>query len=170
MRQVIISQMKEHDSEVKQARDAQLLSDLFASHAYKHSQTIATYLAFGHEFNTVPLIEQALKDGKRILVPKTYPKGRMIFIAYDKDQLAPTRFGLMEPISDEEVPKSDIDLIHVPGVAFNESGHRIGYGAGYYDRYLSDFMGRTVSTIYDFQEQSFTPDPYDIPVQEVLRR
>ena len=54
------------------------------------------------------------------------------------------------------------------GVAFNKKGYRIGYGGGYYDRYLADFKGMTVSTIYPYQLVDFQPDDCDIPVQEVL--
>ena len=92
----------------------------------------------------------------------------MIFVDYDPDNLVATSFGLMEPASDLAVEKSEIDLIHVPGVVFNAEGYRIGYGAGYYDRYLSDFEGETVSTVYPCQKHDFQPDSYDIPVKEVV--
>ena len=74
----------------------------------------------------------------------------------------------MEPASDLAVEKSKIDLIHVPGVVFNAEGYRIGYGAGYYDRYLSDFEGMTVSMVYPGQEKDFTPDSHDVAVREVI--
>ena len=63
---------------------------------------------------------------------------------------------------------SQIDLIHVPGLTFTREGYRIGYGGGYYDRYLENFAGQTMSTIYPCQIQTFNPDSHDIPVQEVL--
>ena len=92
----------------------------------------------------------------------------MIFVDYDPDNLVATSFGLMDPASDMAVEKSEIDLIHVPGVVINAEGYRIGYGAGYYDRYLSDFEGETVSTVYPCQEMDFIPYSHDIAVREVI--
>lgn len=114
------------------------------------------------------LIEQAQRDNKSIVVPKTYPQGKMIFVVYDEADLQITKFGLKEPRSEEALEKSAIDLIHVPGLAFNNEGYRIGFGAGYYDQYLADFQGDTVSTIYSFQKFTFEPSFFDIPVKEVL--
>lgn len=168
LRQTVIGELKAQDSELKKKKDKQLLQELVATKAYQDSQVIATYLAFDFEYDTSLLIEQAKRDGKLIVVPKTYPKGRMIFGLYDEKQLAPTRFGLMEPVSDEAFDKNQIDLIHVPGVVFNGQGFRVGYGAGYYDRYLSDYRGTTISTIYDFQMADFKSGTHDIAVKEVL--
>ena len=93
----------------------------------------------------------------------------MEFVVYDPKQLAKTSFGLLEPQGDLEVVEpSQIDLIHVPGLAFTTEGYRIGYGGGYYDRYLEHFAGHTMSTIYPCQVQEFNLENHDIPVQEVL--
>ena len=62
------------------------------------------------------------------------------------------------------------DVIHVPGVGFNPAGFRIGYGGGYYDRYLADYDGHTVSTIYEFQKVEFQADCHDMAVKEVFSR
>ena len=121
-----------------------------------------------HEVSTADFIKQAQLDGKRVLVPKTYGQGRMIFVDYDESHLRKSSFDLMEPISEEAVDKTEIDLIHVPGVVFNSQGFRIGYGGGYYDRYLADFAGASISSIYSFQKSDFEPDYHDIAVKEVL--
>ena len=148
----------------------QALTERFLKHPfYQEANTIATYLSFPHEFQTQGLIEQALKDGKKVLIPKTYPKGRMDFVVYDLQQLVKTSFGLLEPQGNlEVVAASQIDLIHVPGLAFTMEGYRIGYGGGYYDRYLEHFSGHTLSTVYPCQIRDFSPENHDIPVQEVL--
>ena len=169
LRKQVLQEMKAISQEQKQAMD-QALTDQFLKHPfYQEAKVIATYLSFPHEFQTQELIEQALKDGKKVLIPKTYPKGRMDFVVYDPQQLVKTSFGLLEPQGDlEVVDTSQIDLIHVPGLVFSKEGYRIGYGGGYYDRYLEHFTGHTLSTIYPCQIQDFIPEKHDIPVQEVL--
>ncbi|HGR0371887.1 TPA: 5-formyltetrahydrofolate cyclo-ligase [Streptococcus pneumoniae] len=169
LRKQVLQGMKAISQEQKQAIDQALTERILQHPFYQEAKVIATYLSFSHEFQTRELIEQALKDGKRVLTPKTYPKGRMDFVVYDLQQLVKTSFGLLEPQGDlEVVDVSKIDLIHVPGLAFTTKGYRIGYGGGYYDRYLEHFSGRALSTIYPCQIQDFIPENHDIPVQEVL--
>ena len=169
LRKQVLQEMKAISQEQKQAIDQALTEQLLQHPFYQEAKTIATYLSFPHEFQTQELIEQALKDGKKVLIPKTYPKGRMEFVVYDPQQLVKTSFGLLEPQGDLEVVEpSQIDLIHVPGLAFTTEGYRIGYGGGYYDRYLEHFAGHTMSTIYPCQVQEFNSENHDIPVQEVL--
>ena len=169
LRKQVLQEMKAIPREQKQSIDQALTEGLLQHPFYQEANTIATYLSFPHEFQTQELIEQALKDGKKVLIPKTYPKGRMNFVVYDPQQLVKTSFGLLEPQGDlEVVDASQIDLIHVPGLAFTTEGYRIGYGGGYYDRYLKHFSGHTLSTIYPYQIQDFIPENHDIPVQEVL--
>ena len=169
LRKQVLQEMKALPRQQKKAMHL-ALTDQFLKHPfYQEAKVIATYLSFPHEFQTQELIEQALKDGKKVLIPKTYPKGRMDFVVYNPQQLVKTSFGLLEPQGDlEVVDSSQIDLIHVPGLAFTTEGYRIGYGGGYYDRYLEHFPGHTLSTIYPCQVQDFIPEKHDIPVQEVL--
>ena len=169
LRKQVLQEMKAIPRKQKQAIDQALTEGLLQHPFYQEANTIATYLSFPHEFQTQELIEQALKDGKEVLIPKTYPKGRMDFVVYDPQQLVKTSFGLLEPQGDlEVVDASQIDLIHVPGLAFTTEGYRIGYGGGYYDRYLEHFSGHTLSTVYHYQVQDFIPENHDIPVEEVL--
>lgn len=169
LRKQVLHEMKALSQEQKQAMD-RALTERFLQHPfYQEAKVIATYLSFPHEFQTQELIKRMLKDGKKVLIPKTYPKGRMEFVVYNPQQLAKTSFGLLEPQGDLEVVEpSQIDLIHVPGLAFTTEGYRIGYGGGYYDRYLEHFAGHTMSTIYPCQVQEFNSEDHDIAVQEVL--
>ena len=169
LRKQVLQEMKALPREQKQFIDQALTERLLQHPFYQEAKVIASYLSFSHEFQTQELIEQALKDGKKVLIPKTYPKGHMEFVVYDPQQLVKTSFGLLEPQGDlEVVDASQIDLIHVPGLVFTKEGYRIGYGGGYYDCYLEHFSGHTLSTVYDYQVQDFIPANHDIPVQEVL--
>lgn len=169
LRKQVLQEMKAIPRTQKVTMDLALTERLLQHPFYQEAKIIATYLSFPHEFQTQELIEQALKDDKKVLIPKTYPKGRMDFVVYDSQQLVKTSFGLLEPQGDlEVVDVSQIDLIHVPGLAFTREGYRIGYGGGYYDRYLEHFTGHSMSTIYPCQVQQFMPENHDIPVQEVL--
>ena len=169
LRNKTIAAMKELPQSVKAEADSQLTQRFIQLPAFQEAKTLATYLSMGHEFSTASLIQAALQLGKRVCVPRTYPQGRMEFVEYDPDILEKTRFGLLEPNErGQVVDKSEIDLIHVPGLVFQSKGYRIGYGGGYYDRYLEDFTGKTVSTIYSIQQKEFQPDVFDQAVQEVL--
>ena len=169
LRKQVLHEMKAIPRTQKVTSDLALTERLLQHPFYQEAEVIATYLSFPHEFQTQELIEQALRDCKKVLIPKTYPKGRMDFVVYDPQQLVKTSFGLLEPQGDlEVVDASQIDLIHVPGLAFTTEGYRIGYGGGYYDRYLKHFSGNTLSTVYPCQIRDFIPEDHDIPVQEVL--
>lgn len=169
LRKETIAAMKRLPESVKTQADEQLTQRLLELPAFQEAKTLATYLSMGHEFSTASLIQAALQDGKRVCVPRTYPQGRMEFVEYDPDILEKTRFGLLEPNEKGKlVDKAEIDLIHVPGLVFQSKGYRIGYGGGYYDRYLADFAGKTVSTIYSIQQEDFQPEAFDQAVQEVL--
>lgn len=148
--------------------DQNLLKKMLDTEEYKNAKVIATYLSMPNEFNTSIFIEKALRDNKKIVIPKTFSKGKMFFVEYDPNNLEKTTFGLYEPTSTKEFLKDHIDLIHVPGLAFNINGYRIGYGAGYYDRYLYHYTGDTISTLYPFQMTEFESEYFDVPVRKLI--
>ena len=170
IRAAILQALAIQDREKKAQKDREMTALILAHPSYQAAQTVATYLPMDHEFDSYGLIEAAQAAGKRVLVPKVVGPGQMVFLPYDPNQLVESYFGVLEPRSGQAVDKADIDLIHVPGVAFNDRGYRIGHGGGYYDRYLADYQGATISTIYDFQRKEFSEENHDIPVQEVIYR
>lgn len=170
IRAAILQALAIQDREKKAQKDREMTALILAHPSYQAAQTIATYLPMDHEFGSYGLIEAAQAAGKRVLVPKVVGPGQMVFLPYDPSQLVESYFGVLEPRTGQAVDKADIDLIHVPGVAFNDRGYRIGHGGGYYDRYLADYPGATISTIYDFQRKEFAEERHDIPVQEVIYR
>lgn len=168
IRAAVQYQLQHQEARIKSLKDRNLIAQLLQSKPYQKAHTIATYLPMAMEVDTNPLIEWALGDGKRVLVPKVLPNHQMVFLPYAVDLLKRSSYGILEPMSGSPVAKSEIDWIHVPGLAWNQNGFRIGFGGGYYDRFLVDFTGHTVSTAYDFQIKEFQPDSYDIAVKEVV--
>ena len=101
---------------------------------YKKSKVIGLYFSMKSEVDTKELIKESLLLGKKILLPRIINKNKMIFIEINDDtKYEKNSFGVMEPIGEEE---NNIDLIICPGVAFDKDNNRLGYGRGYYDKYL----------------------------------
>lgn len=167
-RQQVLGQLRGFKQDQKVLADQRLLASFLANPLYHKAQTLATYLSLPHEVVTEGLIEQALADGKQVLVPKVLERGQMVFVPYDPDQLVRSAQGILEPAAGQVVPSSAIDLIHVPGLVFNREGYRIGYGGGFYDRYLADYEGATVATLYADQLGDFVPEAHDLPVKELI--
>ena len=103
---------------------------------YKNSKVIALYSSMKSEVDTKELIKESLELGKKVLLPRILNKNKMIFIEINNDtNYERNTFGVLEPIGIEE---KNIDLMIIPGVAFDKDNNRLGYGRGYYDKYLKD--------------------------------
>lgn len=103
---------------------------------YKNSNVVALYSSMKSEVDTKELISESLELGKRVLLPRIINKNKMIFIEINKDtNYEKNNFGMLEPIGIEE---KNIDLMIIPGIAFDKDNNRLGYGRGYYDKYLKD--------------------------------
>lgn len=169
IRRQILVQLKGLSSG-QRARVSQELTDRLVARAdYQVSSRIATFLSLPHEWDTSYLIDHAQAAGKEVFIPKTYAGGRMVFAAYQPNQLVKTSFGTWEPGTYAQVvDKSVLNWIQVPGLAWNQEGFRVGYGGGFYDRYLADFEGVTLSTLSAFQSLSFQPEMFDQAVKEMI--
>jgi 5-formyltetrahydrofolate cyclo-ligase len=152
---------------------ADLYAQLFNHPAFVSAHTITATMSHPGEIDTKPIIDYAITAGKQVLVPKTLPKRQMTFGVFEGvDQLARTKFGILEPTDEATfVDKKEIDLIIVPGLFFTKEGFRIGHGGGYYDIYLADYPGQTISlALPGMMDQAirFDQDDFDIPVKHVL--
>ncbi|HOV15701.1 MAG TPA: 5-formyltetrahydrofolate cyclo-ligase, partial [Spirochaetota bacterium] len=128
-------------------------SDLFdmviKSDEYINSKTIFCYISFDKEIDTHAFIKQALLDNKNLCVPVVVDKKNMIASKISSfNNLMINNYGILEPIVVEEIPKDKIDLIIVPGLCFRNDGHRVGYGAGYYDNYLNGYKGFSIGVTF----------------------
>ncbi|QED48635.1 5-formyltetrahydrofolate cyclo-ligase [Cytobacillus dafuensis] len=150
-----------------------IAKNLYQDSYWKESKTIGITISKQSEVDTYQIIRKAWEEGKQIVIPKCLPKLReMVFRTFCQfDQLECVYSGLFEPIEaeTEEVSKSDIDLLIIPGLAFTEKGFRLGFGGGYYDRYLTEYKGRTVSLAFHPQIVSDLPIEYhDMPVNKII--
>ncbi len=147
------------------------LGQLFRqSEAYRQAKTIYGYLPYNQEVRTVPMLIQAIKDGKRVAVPKVYGNEMKFIYIEDMTRVAKGYAGIPEPIDDFPVADDKTALVLMPGLAFDAQGHRIGYGGGFYDRFLAaEPMHPTLALCYDFQMlPSLETEEFDIPVDTVL--
>ena len=147
------------------------LGELFCSCSqYKEAKTIYGYLPYNQEVRTVPMLEQAMKDGKRVAVPKCYGDEMRFIYMDDLSKVEKGYANIPEPIADGPVADDPTALVLMPGLAFTEDGKRMGYGGGFYDKFLASEPNHpTVALCYDFQMVDYIPtEDYDIPVDRVL--
>ena len=141
---------------------------------YAEAKTVLFYVsAKPNEVDTHSLIREALSRGIRVLVPVTdFDRGELIVSEIESmEELVPARFGLLEPRRDSLRPAhaDEADTVIVPGVAFDRSCRRIGFGGGYYDRFLADADLTTIALSYEGQLVERVPtDSKDVPVDMVV--
>lgn len=143
---------------------------VLASEAYAKAGTVMAYASFGSEVRTGPLLHAVLSDGKKLLLPRCYARGRMnALLVYSLETLVPGRYGILEPAEGSPViPPEEIDLVLVPGLLFDRKGYRLGYGGGYYDRFLPGVCGLSVGLSYACQVTwDLRPQPHDVPVHAI---
>ena len=147
------------------------LGALFAaSEAYQKATAIYGYLPYNQEVYTVPMLERALQDGKKVAVPKVYGDTMRFIWLDDLSKVEKGYAGIPEPVADEPVADDKSALVLMPGLAFDAAGHRIGYGGGFYDRFLAEEPSHpTLALCYDFQMlEHLETEEFDIPVDQVL--
>ena len=146
-----------------------LAEQFFRTEAYRNAKSIYGYLPYNQEVRTVPMLEQALRDGKRVAVPKCYGDEMRFIWMEDLNRVEKGYAGIPEPIEDGPIADDPTALVLMPGMAFDPQGHRIGYGGGFYDKFLAGGAHPTLALCYDFQVfESLETDEFDIPVDLVL--
>ena len=144
------------DKEQKSNKIAQRLTNC---DFYHKAQTIMVYMSFGSEAKTDGLIKKMLSDGKRLCAPVCVDKHTLeARELHSIEECVSGAYGILEPVGEKV---ADIDLVIVPGVAFDKNMHRLGYGAGYYDRFLAQCKAVSCGVFFSEQETLITPDEYD---------
>ncbi|MDZ8120376.1 5-formyltetrahydrofolate cyclo-ligase [Pontiella agarivorans] len=171
IRKTIATKRTVLDPQWLEKTSTRIVENLQSLEEFQSSETVALYKAIGGEVNLELLFEICWSLGKRTAIPVFNPETRIYEMA---EITASTAFeignyGIQEPVSPCLLPLSDIDLIAVPGVAFDPSGNRLGRGGGYYDRMLSGFPGITTGICFDFQYVETVPvDLHDRPVDHIV--
>ncbi len=133
-------------------------TNLFALPIFQKSQVVMAYMSFRNEVATEQIVKQMLDQGKKVAIPSVNKEHRLMvpsLVTNIYSDLVPGCYGILEPkpSSVKPVKHSDIDVVLVPGVAFDPKGNRLGYGGGYYDRFLSRCRADAVfiALCYQFQ-------------------
>ena len=154
--------------------DDRITQKLLAISEYAEATTVLTYVSVSSEVSTRMFIESALRDGKTVAVPRCLPGHCLEFVAITSlDQLIAAPFGLFEP--SKELPalteeQMDASICIVPALLVDTKGYRLGYGAGFYDRFLSTYPGKKICLAYQ-QSLSRTTLPhtaFDVAVDLVI--
>lgn len=150
---------------------SQMLGKLFLDcPLYRQAKTIYGYLPYNQEVRTAPMLQQALDDGKRVAVCKIFGDEMRFIYMTDLSLVEKGYAGIPEPVADTPVADDPTALVLMPGLAFDSAGHRLGYGGGFYDKFLAaEPHHPTVALCYDFQMlPELKTEEFDVPVDCVL--
>lgn len=152
----------------KASKDASIAKHILTSAVIDSADNVLLYASFGSEVSTETIIEKLLKDGKNVALPKCRENGRMTFhLITSLSQISAGKYGIAEPDSSLPVPVySDKTVAVVPGLAFTENGKRLGYGGGFYDRFLAEYpLIYTIGITYEELIAASLPClPHDLSV------
>lgn len=172
MRKAYIARLQQLDLNTRLKEEQALASRLYDQPEWFGANVIGLTLSQSFEINTAPIILHARHKGQTIVVPRTLPNRQMEFVVLtESTEFNETHFGVLEPVNGEVLQPDDIDLMVVPGVAFTLSGDRLGFGGGYYDRYLAKYTGPKFAMALNTQiaeENEWSKDDFDIPIDKVI--
>jgi 5-formyltetrahydrofolate cyclo-ligase len=161
----------------RETRSRGICERLLATTAYRDARTVLFYVDLDHEVQTRECLSAALAAGKRVLVPYCVGDDLGLFHLHHLDELEPRTFGILEPpeplraLADRAIALEEVDLVVVPGVAFDPSGARLGWGRGYYDRLLREAPRSAclVGLAYECQIFPALPvEPHDVRMDLVI--
>ena len=177
MRSEMRQRLASMEAEKRAALSARACDRLLATAAFERAWTVMIYLALPDELDTQRLALRAFQDGKTVCAPRVdWEHTRMTPVtldAYDETRFEVCKFSVREPgAGAQPVPIEDLDVVIVPGLAFDRSGYRLGRGEGFYDRFLSQpgLRGAKVFGLcFDFQVAPSVPtSDYDVPMDVVV--
>ncbi|MBW2503176.1 MAG: 5-formyltetrahydrofolate cyclo-ligase [Deltaproteobacteria bacterium] len=171
LREELLAKRRHSSAETCLALSLEIQNRFLGSACFQMAKCLAAYSAVCNEVLTDQVARQTLADGKRLVYPRVVNADLEFVQVESPDQLSQGSFGVLEPTGEKAVPINEIDLVLVPVIAFDRSGHRLGYGRGFYDRTLAaaDQDTLCVGLAYDFQIVDLLPvSEHDQPISILM--
>lgn len=174
LRKKMLAIRENQDAVEAKIKSFQIQKNLLSSEEFKNAKTIMLYASIKNEVQTSYLIEEALKNKKRVVLPVTDTKNNKLLLSELQNikHLHAGAFDIPEPKKEfvKLVKEKEIDLIVVPGVAFNKDGCRVGYGKGYYDKLLAKLKDvKKVGLAFELQLTNNTfKEEHDVPLDKII--
>lgn len=175
VRRAVLKERAKLSPEVHETYSTKIMELVASTTYYKNAGTIMCFVSFGSEMDTSMIINKALEDGKRVAVPIAVHETKELIpsVIASMDELEPGYFNILTPKSEfiRPIEPNEIDLVLVPGVAFDHHGYRVGYGGGFYDRFLTRIRKDTKKIAIGFSLQILDQVPresFDLPVDMII--
>ena len=176
LRRRLLRRLRSQPERARRAKSQSIGRRLRRLTSYRRAKTLLCYVSFDGEVETLPILRQALSDGKRVAVPAIVPPSKHLLAVEIQDparDLAAGHFGIPHPrVTARRVALRSLDLVVVPGVAFDRRGRRLGRGGGYFDRFLERLPGSAwkVGLAFDFQllGENLPEEKHDFPMCRVV--
>ena len=157
----------------REEKTKEILDRILNDSTYQKANTIALFKSFNFEVDTNSIIDISLSNNKVVALPRIEQDEIVFYKINSKSILVKNKYKIEEPISkkDNYIEKENIDLVIVPGLCFDRSGNRLGYGKGFYDRFLSGTSIRTIAICFDEQllDEGLLPaSNSDVKIEEII--
>ncbi len=176
LRKNLLSQREEMEKQEVEKQSKKIMENLIKVPAFLESKVVMIYLSFQNEVDTNEIIDWCFKQGKEVVIPYCVVGTREIIpckLDTERKGLVKSKYGIWEPSKDSRIPVDieNIDTIIVPGVGFDKDCNRLGFGGGYYDRFLIKRNKKSPAIAICYENQiveSVPTDNYDIPMDMVV--
>jgi len=173
VRKKLINLRKNLSKEEVLEKSCKIRDRLFKMKDFKQASTILFYVSYNNEVYTHDMIKFCISNKKNVVVPIADKKNNKLILSKleNWDDLSIGSYNILEPKKEKmkEISVDEIDLIIVPGVGFDEKGHRIGHGKGYYDSLLKNVKSPTIGLAFEFQIIKNIPfEKHDVPVDKIV--
>jgi len=174
LRKKMTKERSNQSKKEKKRKDQSIYAQVIKDEDYINADSVFLFLSFGSEIETKTIVQDALQQKKKVFLPKVVGKKLELFEVKDLENLERSKYGILEPNDQcKGIGNCAIDFILMPGLAFDESGGRVGYGGGFYDRYIASLPNYKaipkVAIAYDFQIIKQVPmNEFDIPVDRII--